>query len=84
MLELSDGWDVLTPLGEGVVLIITTPSYLGNSTLYVKLKNGELKHFDSNSVRICGSPTYGESLTPEIPQEWERNNLSKNIKENNS
>lgn len=75
MLELSDGWDVLTPLGPGVVLIITTPSYLGNSTLYVKLKNGQLKHLDSNDVVLLGSPTYGEDLTPEIPKEWEKNNL---------
>lgn len=38
LLELSDGWDVYTPLGRGTVLVITTPSYLGNSVVYVKLE----------------------------------------------
>lgn len=69
MLELSDGWDVHTPLGRGTALIITTPSYLGNSTVYVKLENGELKHFDSNDIRIYNSPTYGEDK-PQIPTDW--------------
>lgn len=70
MLELSDGWTVHTPLGKGTVLIITTPSYLGNSTLYVKLETGELKHFDSNDIRIYGSPTYGETV--QIPETWKK------------
>lgn len=71
LLELSDGWDVETPLGKGVVLIITTPSYLGNSTLYVKLEEtSELKHFDSNDVRFYGSPTYGENIIPNLPEGW--------------
>jgi hypothetical protein len=69
MLELSDGWDVHTPLGRGTALIVTTPSYLGNSTIYVKLDDGQLKHFDSNDIRIYNSPTYGESK-PEIPKNW--------------
>lgn len=68
MLELSDGWSVHTPLGPGTALIITTPSYLSNSTVYVKLETGELKHFDSNDIRIYGSPTYGEST--KIPEGW--------------
>lgn len=72
MLELSEGWDVHTPLGPGVVLIVTTPCYLGNSTLYVKLKDGQLKHFDSNDVRLYGSPTYGEDLVPDIPKDWKQ------------
>jgi hypothetical protein len=68
--ELSDGWTVHTPLGEGTALLITTPSYLGNSIVYVKLADGQLKHFDSNDIRIYGSPTYGE--TTEIPKEWKK------------
>ena len=70
MLELSDGWTVHTPLGRGTALIITTPSYLGNSTVYVKLDSGHLKHFDTNDIRMAGSPTYGEPLVPQIPEEW--------------
>lgn len=70
MLELSDGWEVFTPLGKGTVLIITTPSYLGNSTLYVKMEDGQLKHFDSNDVRLAGSPTYGEDRQPPLPEGW--------------
>ncbi len=74
MLELSDGWDVTTPLGDGVVLIITTPSYLGNSTLYVRLNDsGQLKHFDSNDVVLHGSPTYGQARVPKkLPWEIEK------------
>lgn len=72
MLELSEGWEVHTPLGAGTVLIITTPSYLGNSTVYVKMENGELKHFDSNDIRLYGSPTYGENRVPEIPKNWKK------------
>jgi hypothetical protein len=70
LLELSEPLTVHTPLGKGTALIVTTPSYLGNSTWYVKLDNGEIKHFDSNDIRIYGSPTYGESLVPKIPHEW--------------
>lgn len=68
--ELADGWTVHTPLGVGTALLITTPSYLSNSLIYVKLENGELKHFDSNDIRIYGSPTYREQLTPDIPKDW--------------
>lgn len=72
MLELSDGWDVFTPLGRGTALIVTTPSYLGNSTIYVKLQDGQLKHFDSNDIRLAGSPTYGEALVPKLPEGWKQ------------
>lgn len=72
LLELSEGWTVHTPLGKGTALIISTPAYLGNSVVYVKLENGEMKHFDSNDIRIYGSPTYGEDLVPQIPVEWKR------------
>ena len=70
MLELSEGWEVHTPLGKGTVLIVTTPAYLSNSIVYVKLDTGELKHFDSNDILFYGSPTYGESRIPEIPKSW--------------
>ena len=70
MHELSDGWTVYTPMGKGTVLIITTPSYLSNPVAYVKLDDGQLKHFDTNDIRMAGSPTYGENLIPSIPQNW--------------
>lgn len=71
LLELAEGWTVYTPLGRGTVLIVTTPSYLGNSTVYVKLdKTGALKHFDTNDIRLTGSPTYGENLIPQLPEGW--------------
>lgn len=72
MLELSDGWAVHTPLGYGTALIITTPSYLTNPVVYVKLENGQLKQFDSNDIRFYGSPTYGEQIKPEIPETWKQ------------
>lgn len=71
MMELSDGWDVFTPLGKGTALVVTTPSYLGNSVIYVKMEeSGELKHFDSNDIRFRGSPTYREQLIPPLPKDW--------------
>jgi hypothetical protein len=71
LLELSDGWDVYTPLGRGTVLVVTTPSYLGNSVVYVKLeRTGQMKHFDSNDIRFRGSPTYGETIKPNLPEGW--------------
>lgn len=71
--ELYEGWTVHTPIGRGTALLITTPSYLSNSIVYVKIEEtGELKHFDANDIRIYGSPTYGENLVPKIPQAWEK------------
>lgn len=73
MLELAEGWTVHTPLGIGTVLIITTPSYLSNPVVYVKIEEtGELKQFDTNDIRLYGSPTYGESRVPKIPHEWKK------------
>lgn len=68
--ELADGWTVHTPLGVGTALLITTPAYLSNPVVYVKLESGELKQFDSNDILIYGSPTYREQLTPKIPEGW--------------
>lgn len=71
--ELAEGWTVHTPLGYGTALLITTPSYLSNSIVYVKIEaTGELKHFDTNDIRIYGSPTYGENLVPPIPDDWKK------------
>lgn len=68
--ELSEGWSVRTPLGPGTVLLITTPSYLSNPVVYVKLDTGELKLFDTNDIALYGSPTYGEQRIPEKAKEW--------------
>ena len=71
MHELNEGWTVHTPLGSGTALIITTPSYLTNPVVYVKLdETGELKQFDTNDIRLYGSPTYGEPRLPKIPENW--------------
>jgi hypothetical protein len=76
--ELAEGWSVLTPLGSGTALLITTPSYLSNSILYVKMDDtSELKHFDSNDVRLYGSPTYDESLIPKTPNSWKKDTVNK-------
>jgi hypothetical protein len=65
MLELSEGWDVITPLGKGVAMIITTPgSYLSNPIVYVRLEGGQMKQFDTNDIVLLGSPTYGEQRVP--------------------
>lgn len=71
--ELAEGWTVHTPLGSGTALLITTPSYLGNPVAYVKLDaTGEMKQFDTNDIRLYGSPTYGEAREPQIPETWKR------------
>ena len=73
MHELAEGWTVHTPLGSGTALIITTPSYLSNPIVYVKLdETGELKQFDTNDIRMYGSPTYREARVPQIPNEWKK------------
>lgn len=69
--EIAEGWTVYTPLGEGTALLYLAPSYLNNGVVVVKLsKTGELKHFDTNDIRMQGSPTYGEPLVPKLPEEW--------------
>jgi hypothetical protein len=76
--ELADGWTVETPLGTGTALLITTPSYLSNSIVYVKLDStSELKHFDSNDIRLYGSETYGETLIPKTPNSWKKDTVNK-------
>lgn len=72
IIELREGYDVWTPLGHGTCLIIFAPSYMNNSLWMVKLDNGEVKHFDSNDIRMSGSPTYGEQGKPNLPPEWNR------------
>lgn len=70
MMELSEGWDVYTPLGRGTVLVVGNTSYLTNSVMWVKIQEtGELKHFDSNDIRFVGSPTYGDK-PPKLPDGW--------------
>ena len=57
------------------------PDY-SNSILYVKMeKTGELKHFDSNDVRLYGSPTYGEDLVPPIPSGWKNSDTVNKLPE---
>jgi len=72
ILELRDGWDVYTPCGHGTALVLFSGSYLSNSVLLVKLDNGEIKHFDTNDIRMSGSPTYGEQLVPTMPHDWKK------------
>jgi hypothetical protein len=78
--ELNEGWSVETPLGYGVALLVTTPSYLSNSILYVKMEDGRLLHMDSNDVRLLGSPTYGEDLIPNLPEGWKNHKPKDTVK----
>lgn len=68
--ELREGWDVYTPLGHGTGLVLYDPAYLNNGVLLVKLDDGRLKYFDTNDIRMSGSPTYGEQLIPKLPEGW--------------
>ena len=69
-LELREGWDVYTPLGHGTGMVLYPPAYLNNGVLLVKLDDGRIKYFDTNDIRMSGSPTYGEQLIPQLPEGW--------------
>lgn len=71
MLEISSPFDVHCPLGHGVAMFMIIGSFTANPQFIVKLyKTGEVRSVDSNDIRVYGSPSYGESLTPEIPEGW--------------
>ena len=74
LLEISDRFDVHTPLGYGLAMFLVCGSSTSNPQLIVKLYNsGILKSFDLNDIRVYGSPSYGEDIKPQIPENWIKN-----------
>lgn len=73
ILEINSPFDVHCPLGHAVALFLIAGSYSSNPQFIVKLyKTGEIKSVDTNDIRMYGSPTYGEPLIPNIPNDWKR------------
>ena len=70
MLQLNPQIFVHTPLGEGMAFIVIDYGLFVNSCWVIRLSNGEVKHFDSNDIRIYGNPTYDLPLNPDIPTNW--------------
>ena len=63
ILQLNPQLNVFTPLGEGWVFFIIDYGAWMNSCWVVRLnETGEVKHFDSNDIRIEGNPTLDEKL----------------------
>ena len=51
---------VSTPLGEGWAHFLVDYGHDWNTCWIIQIyQTGEIKHFDSNDIRINGNPTYG-------------------------
>ena len=61
--EVTDQFDVETPLGYGVVLFLFSGSIHSNPSFMVRLyDSGELRVVDMRDLRVYGNPTAGEKL----------------------
>ncbi len=70
ILQLNPLIVVFTPLGPGLAYFIIDYGMSVNTCWVIRLEKGELKHFDSNDVRLEGNPTYGYPIKPELPNNW--------------
>lgn len=63
ILQLNPQLNVFTPIGEGWAFFIIDYGAWMNSCWVVRLnETGEVKHFDSNDIKIEGNPTLDEKL----------------------
>jgi hypothetical protein len=63
ILQLNPQINVFTPLGEVWAFFIIDNNPWTNSCWVCRLNGtGEIKHFDSNDIRIEGNPTLDEKL----------------------
>lgn len=63
MIQLNPQINVLTPLGEGWAFLIIDYGPWLNTNWVVRLnETGQVKHFDSNDIKIEGNLTLGEKL----------------------
>jgi hypothetical protein len=63
ILQLSPQINVFTPLGEAWAFFIIDVNPWTNSCWICRLNTtGEVKHFDSNDIKIEGNPTLDEKL----------------------
>lgn len=67
MIQLNPQINVFTPLGEGWAFLIIDYGPWMNSCWVVRLNStGQVKHFDSNDVRIEGNPVLDEKLLKDV------------------
>ncbi len=74
MIQLNPQIAVYTPLGPGLAYFIIDYGMSVNTCWVIRLAKGEIKHFDSNDIRVEGNPTYGFPLKPELPDNWKQVN----------
>jgi hypothetical protein len=63
--EITDPFDVTTPLGYGVAMFMFTGSIHSNPSFMVKFYDtGELRVVDMRDIKAYGNPSAGEKLEP--------------------
>ena len=63
--EITDPFDVQTPLGYGVAMFLFVGSIHSNPSFLCKLYDtGELRVVDMRDIRVYGNPSAGEKLEP--------------------
>jgi len=61
ILQLEPQIEVITPLGDGWAWLIIDYGYMLNTVWIVRLnKEGIVKHFNSNDIRIKQNPMLGQ------------------------
>jgi hypothetical protein len=69
--QLNPYIPVITPLGEGYAVMVIDYGIDYNTCWVVALeKDGQIKHFDANDVKMCTNYTYGINVEkPPFPRE---------------
>ena len=77
--EIHNPFDVyVKKLGHGLAMFVFAGSVTSNPQFIVKFYDtGELRTIDQNDLRLYGNPSAGESLIPDIPSDWKKENTKK-------
>lgn len=63
IIQLNPNIEVSTPLGVGLALLVIDYSPLMNTCWIVAMaNNGQIKHFDSNQVKVVTNFTYSFNI----------------------
>ena len=63
---------VHTPRGCGDALLLIDYGIDVNTVWLVRLKDGIVKHYLSDDIRVYGNPMMGKGWDIEIPENWEK------------
>lgn len=78
MILVKENIFVHTPLGEGVIIYVTTQSPHSNDIFTVGLKeSGEIRHFESTQITLVKNHTIGINLDDKKPPLHEGSNPEK-------